>query len=339
MPVSPRRRALFVSVLCVLALAACEGVARVLPARLTTDRGSVVREITGDDSFVSDGEVPGWDINPNGGSEWGTRYTTNKWQMRGPDYPDPKPAGAKRVIFVGDSSVFGVLLDWPDTFSARFERLRDAANPGVDWQVANCACPGHSTEQSIRKLERKCLAFEPDYVVIANQFSDATRESAADIERFGLAREVPLTRVAEHSAAYRLARNTWLRVRGAEATVAHVIPQMGTPQPGSVDRVPPDEYAENLRRMVKMTRDAGAVPVFLLLAAAEDVDNIDAPSTSGPYREKMRLVAEDLDVPLADAETQFKALPRLDGLFEDAVHPGPVGAGFLSLLLDGTVPR
>ena len=64
MPVSPRRRALFVSVLCVLALAACEGVARVLPARLTTDRGSVVREITGDDSFVSDGEVPGWDINP-----------------------------------------------------------------------------------------------------------------------------------------------------------------------------------------------------------------------------------------------------------------------------------
>jgi lysophospholipase L1-like esterase len=114
---------------------------------------------------------------------------------------------------------------------------------------------------------------------------------------------------------------------------------MGTPQPGSVNRVPPDEYGANLRRMVQMSRDAGAVPVFLLLAAAEDIDDIDAPSTSGAFREQMRLVAEEMDVPLADAEAQFKSLPRLDGLFEDAVHPGKVGAGFLSLLLDGTVPR
>ncbi|MES2639875.1 MAG: hypothetical protein V4850_10350 [Myxococcota bacterium] len=332
------RRVVFATLLGAMSLAAFEGIARVLPASATADRGTVVREITGDDSFVSDGEVPGWDIDPGGGDNWGTRYTVNRWRMRGPDYSETKGEGVKRVIFVGDSSVFGVLLDWPDTFSARFERLRDTATPGTDWQVANCACPGHSTEQSRRKLERQCLAFQPDYVVIANQFSDATRESAADIERFGLTREIALTRAAEHFAGYRLLRNTWLRARGADAVVPHEIPQMGIVQNGKFRRVPPEDYEANLRRMVAIVRESGATPVFLLLASRDDLQE-GVPSSSQDYRDAMRLVAEQEGVPLADAAKQFAKLPRVDGLFEDQVHPGPVGAGFVALLLNETVPR
>lgn len=332
------RRVVFTTLLGVIGLAAFEGIARLLPASATADRGTVVRELTGDDSFVSDGEIPGWDIDPVGGNDWGTRYTTNRWRMRGPDYPEEKGEGVKRVIFVGDSSVFGVLLDWPDTFSARFERLRDAATPGVDWQVANCACPGHSTEQSRRKLERHCLPFKPDYVVIANQFSDATRESASDMDRFALSREVGLTRAAEHLAGYRLLRNTWLRARGADAVVPHVIPQMGAVQNGKFRRVPAVDYEANLRRMVAMVREAGATPVFLLLASRDDLQE-GVPSSSQEYRDAMRLVAKEEAVPLADAATLFAGLPRVDGLFEDQVHPGPVGAGFVALLLNETVPR
>lgn len=321
-----------------MSLVAFEGVARVLPASATADRGTVVRELTGDASFVTDGDVPGWDINPAGGDNWGTHYTTNRWWMRGPDYSETKGEGVKRVIFVGDSSVFGVLLDWPETFSARFERLRDAATPGTDWQVANCASPGHSTEQSRRKLERHCLAFQPDYVVIANQFSDATQESASDIDRFGLAREMALTRAAESFAGYRLLRNTWLRARGADAVAPHVIPQMGAPQSGNVRRVPPVEYEANLRRMVAIVREAGATPVFLLLASRDDLE-VGLRCASQEYRDAMRLVAEQEGVPLADAANYFAALPKLEGLFEDQVHPGPVGAGFVALLLHETVPR
>lgn len=332
------RRISFTALMCVLGLAALEGMARLLPRTATLDRGSVVREITGDMSFVSDGDVPGWDIDPIGREQWETTYTTNRWHMRGPDHPEVKAAGVKRVIFVGDSSVFGVLLDWPDTFSARFERLRESATPGVDWQVANCACPGHTTEQSRRKLERDCLAFEPDYVVIANQFSDATFERTSDLERFGLAREVGLTRVAERAAAYRLVRNTWLRARGPESLVPHVIPQMGTVQHGKVRRVPVVDYDANLRRMIASVRQAGAVPVLLLLASQEDLE-VGAYMPSAEYREAMRRIAAEEGVILADASVRFAALPPLDGLFMDKVHPGKVGASLLALLLNETVPR
>jgi hypothetical protein len=340
MALSAPRRMAFASLVVVAALAIGEGVSRRLPATYTANREDVLKELTGRTGLVSNADVPGWDIDPAGGEGWDTTYTTNRWRMRGPEYEAVKPANAKRVIFVGDSSIFGVLLDWDETFSAQFERRREAREPAVDWQVANCASPGHSTEQSIRKLERHCLAFEPDYVVIGNQFSDSTRDAATDVERFNLTTETALTRYAERLAGYRLLRNTWLRRRGVETGAAQTIAQVGGPENGTVRRVPTEAYEANLRRMVAMSRDAGAQPVLLMLAAQAEVVRRDGKGVpSEDYRAAMRRVAESESVLLADGPSRFLSFPTADGMFLDPVHPGPLGATILALLLDETVPR
>lgn len=339
MPGSPRRRALFAVVLTAGFLLVVEAVANLLPTSLIAPREEVIRDLAGSEGLISSSDIPGWDIDPKGGDRWDTTYTTNRWRMRGPDHPAEKAPGVKRVIFVGDSSIFGVLLDWEETFSARFEAAREARDPGVDWQVANCACPGHSTEQSKRKLERHCLAFEPDYVVIGNQFSDSTRETSADIERFGLSIDTGASRLLERAAVYRLFRNVWLRNRGADLMPPQEIAQVGLPQPGKVRRVPVPDYERNLRTMVDMVRDAGATPVFLMLAAINDLPPNPSPAHSAEYREAMRRVADDEGIPLADAPTRYQSLPPAEGMFADHVHPGPLGALTLGLLLDETIPR
>lgn len=335
---SPRRRALFAVVLTAGFLLVVEGVAHVLPAALVAPREEVIRELAGSEGLVSSSDIPGWDIDPKGGERWDTTYSTNRWRMRGPDHPAEKGPNVKRVIFVGDSSIFGVLLDWEETFSARFEAAREGRDPGVDWQVANCACPGHSTEQSMRKLERHCLAFEPDYVVIGNQFSDSTQETATDVDRFGLSIDTGASRLLERSATYRLFRNVWLRHRGADPIPPKEIAQVGLPQPGTFRRVPVEDYERNLRRMVEMTRDAGATPIFLMLAAINDLPPDPKPAHSAEYREAMRRVAADEQVPLADAPARYQTLPPAEGMFADHVHPGPLGALTLGLLLDETIP-
>lgn len=336
MPLPLRRRLAFATVLCTLAVGAVEGGARVLPDRLVAPREDVVREFAGGKGLVYGGDIPGWDIDPNGGEQWDTTYHTNQWRMRGPDYPDEKGPNVKRVIFVGDSSIFGVLLDWEETFAARFEAAREARDPGTDWQVANCASPGHSTEQSLRKLKRHCLPFQPDYVVIGNQFSDSTRESVTDVERFGLSADLGFSRALEQSAAYRLFRNAWIRARGVDEAPREIA-QVGVTENGTVRRVPPKDYEANLRRMVELVRQADARPVFLLLAAQDDlVAGADVPSA--PYRDAMRRVAQEEEIPLADAPPRFQVLPRAKGVFEDPVHPGPLGALTLGLLLNETIP-
>jgi len=333
------KRLAFATVASLLVLAACEGMAHLAPATYTVQREVLLREMANSPDLVTSENVPGWDISADGGTQWKTTYNTNVWHMRGPDYDDPAAANVRRAIFVGDSSIFGVLLDWPDTFSARFERMREREDPGTDWQVANCACPGHSTIQSIAKLEHQCLAFKPNLVIIGNQFSDSTLGRISDDERFALSSTTLLARGLEHLASYRILRNTRLRMRRPDLTQNEEIPQVGGRLLGTVRRVTPEAYGANLVTMIEMVRAAGATPALLMLAAQQDVAAPTGKSAASEYREQMRRVAAETGVVLVDAPTAFVKAGDQDGLFADHVHPGPTGAGLLAILLHNQLPK
>lgn len=322
----------------VVALLALEGLCRFLPDRISGRREVVQSPDAGSEAMIASEEVPGWDINYPSGNLGPMQYTANHWRMRGPDYPDEKAANVKRVIFVGDSSIFGYLLEWDETMSAHLETLREKRFPDTDYQIANCAVPGHTTLQSIYKLQRQCLAFQPDVVIIGNINSDGTRYTATDRERFYVPAFGSAAATLQKFALYRTLRNLWLTRKVAQAgkVQAESIPQLNSPDAPKGDkyRVPPDEYRENLHILAKLAKDAGAKPVFLLLPSLADVQGDPSFKANDPFRTAMREVAAEEGAPLADGAKQFMQMPYLENLFIDPVHPGTLGAKLLANLID-----
>lgn len=295
--------------------------------------------------MVANEDVPGWDLNYPEGWLGDQHYTTNQWRMRGPDHPTEKPEDAWRIIFVGDSAIFGYLLAWPETIAAQVERLGERRHRGVDYQVAACASPGHSSAQSIYKLSRQCLGFQPDVVIIGNRNSDGTMDTATDRERFQLSTWSGPVSLLQRLALYRLLRNRWLaaRVASGASSTPEPIAHAGDPSApkGDVRRVPPDEYEENLREMVRISRKAGAQPVLLLLPVVFDLPWYGQEKTplNDEYNRAMRRVAEQETVTLADGPAWFARAPKVPDIFVDSVHPGRTGALFIAELVDQTAPN
>lgn len=335
-----RRRLAWSALVSTSVLLLLEGGARLLPERLN-GRLELVQSLDGHQSMLASEEVPGWDISPPTETMHGMGpFAVNRWRMRGPDYPGGRSAGVTRIILVGDSAIMGFLLEWEETMGARLEELREARFPGVDYQVACCAVPGHSTVQSIAKLEHHCLDFEPDVVIIGNLNSDSTRWTMSDRERFQVSRSALATRTLRHSALYRTLRNLWLErlvTRHNEAPL--YIPTAGSASAESdvATRVPPEEYRENLRTLIRMTRKAGALPVLLIPPNHARGMGQAPPGGWPPFWDIMREVAAKEEVLLADGDRLFQQLRQTEGLYLSPVHPSAKGARQLGDLLDLTL--
>ncbi len=331
------RKLLFSGVMLAGTLALLEVAARFAPADLTMPKERLMRTMVPEGQLVPSFEVPGWDLDLGDGLQNDLPYHANQWRMRGPDYPEQKTANDYRVVMLGDSSVFGVQLTWEQTWTANFEALREKAAPSTDYQVGNCASPGHSTIQSKLKLEHHCLPFDPDVVVICNQFSDSTYEVVADLDRFVLPKHPGLDRAVDQLYITRILRTlSWRRTNYNPRDPVNIA-QIGQTQPGRTPRVPPDEYGDNLRIMVDMVRDAGATPVLFVLAAQSDVvEGGQIPSAD--YRTTMAAVAAEMDVLLVDAPAFYRRNLVGHDVFADHVHPNAAGARWYAHLLHKSLP-
>lgn len=329
-PASRLRRALFALVPLVLVLGLVEGLARLLPPAQLQAHEALMQSRAGPEGLVPNLDVPGWDLAADGGTVVGVPYTVNQWRMRGPAVAAEKAAGSLRITVTGDSTMFGSGLPWADTFLARLGRAAAMAT-GRTVEVGACACPGHSSHQSVLKYQRQCRGFGADVVIIGNHHSDLTQRSAADHEAFPPTRWPGFWRGLDRSAAYR-ALHTLVASRRADAPPPpEVIPQIGGVDTGAVPRVPEDRYRANLTQLVAMVRADGAQPVLLVLPVNADVNpKISLPALGQRYREIMREVAQAEGVDLIDGERHFARQHMGQALFYDPVHLNRDGAGALA---------
>lgn len=92
-------------------------------------------------------------------------FETNSRGLRGPELAIPKPAGVKRLVFLGDSVVLGWGVPQEDTFVAGTQAaLRQAT--GERWETVNAGHLLHDTTQERAVLEEVGLAYEPDVLVL-----------------------------------------------------------------------------------------------------------------------------------------------------------------------------
>jgi lysophospholipase L1-like esterase len=98
-------------------------------------------------------------------------FEVNAAGYRGPEYPQEKPAGVKRIVSIGDSGAFGLGVSERDTFLRRLEALySDSGHSEV--QVINLAVSGYNSEQELEMLRTRGFAFEPDLVVLGYDHND-----------------------------------------------------------------------------------------------------------------------------------------------------------------------
>ena len=86
------------------------------------------------------------------------------------DYPYAKPAGAKRIVCIGDSFTAGYEVTIEDCFTSVLER--ELVERGHRVEVLNAGVSGYSNAEACLYLERELLKYEPDVVVLSFFFND-----------------------------------------------------------------------------------------------------------------------------------------------------------------------
>jgi hypothetical protein len=207
--------------------------------------------------------------------------TTNRWGMRDRDYTMEKPEGVYRIALLGPSHVMGSGVADGETFAdfleERLNHRTGSAPNKPRYEVLNFGVAGYSLTQQLGMLEMKALAFQPDAVFITD----------------GAGLKDP---IIEHLTAV-LYRQFDIPFPGLYETIdragVRALAKPGLPVPfdnfrallgalGIETRMPGREATMRLRplvdeiirwtflRIASLSREHGAVPVFLALENVKD---------------------------------------------------------------------
>ena len=280
-----------------------------------------------------------WEMVPGERTELGAKVSVNQRGLRGAEIAAQAPQGVRRVVVVGDSSVYGHGVSDSETFASQLQdRLGD------QFEVINAGVPGYSTEQSMNLLNLRVWDLSPDLLVIGSLWSDNNFDSFVDAELISEHRAferrwpTPIARAAEASAVYRFL--DWhLRISERESAVREVGWMLGRAPQGDRRRVPVNDYADNLQQMTDQAAERGAQVVFLGLANHVD---LGAPTPGAKawllYREVMRDTATRNQAPLVNIPEVFAQTDQsADALFLDEMHPSAMGHSLIAQALSDTL--
>ena len=241
------------------------------------------------------------------------RGKANSLGFRDRDHPVAKPAGAYRVLVLGDSIAQGLGIEHTrDVFPAVLERrLRESGHANVD--VLNFAVSGYDTQQEVETLREKGLRFAPDLVVLAYCVNDDTvsrpilRELEAELEAGGPSHPTP--------AALR-----WSALaRWAGAVVA------------SRSQVAPDDAFAALgsgtveRGFADLAALARANGFDVLVAGFPALDGSAELPDGIAHQSRIAAMAEANGLPWLDLAPAFIACTKRGPVAIDRIHPNPFG--------------
>lgn len=266
-------------------------------------------------------ETQGWSLPPHEVRRMGPlTIRINAEGLRGPEIVPPVE-GERRLLTLGDSSIFGLGVSEPYVFSTvAAAALSKAWGRPVTPYIGGV--PGYDSGQSRSQLDLVGPKLDPDWVVIGNLWSDLYRidrfEPRGD-ERLEAPRELATWRVL------RLVLAPWLASRKVGwAEGPERVGELGVGD-GRAPRVSLADYERNLAAMAARARELGARPVFLMLPAPIDLDPASTPATVTAYRRAMREVADREGAPLLDGPALFVAKGVSLAWWTDQVHPSPEG--------------
>lgn len=268
-----------------------------------------------------------WDMPPGQRSEQGVVVNVNSRGMRGPDFVVPKPSGTRRILALGDSSVYGFGVEDSEVFTSVMQK-----ELGSPVEVLNGAVGGYSTIQSLRFLYRNIRDIDPDLILIANLWSDNNFDSFVDrelLEAYSGHKPVPTHGLYRYLSRSQLFKSLDYMMRYQQLhQEGHRLTWMpGHGKPDGRRRVELNDYARNLDKMVQLAKEQGGEAMFLILANKEDAEGSGAPFKAwDPYRQAMRDTATRYGSFVVDLPEVLTASKQAaSALFWDQMHPTALG--------------
>lgn len=321
-------------VLAIVLLVAAE-VALQARAQFRTGQSVLTAAIRGP-SFVYDPAVDATLLRPNA-TIGGARMTivSNRYGLRGADFP-PEPApGETRIAVLGASTVMGTYATTGQTSSEQLERLLAEQSPGRNVRVINAGIQGLTLKAQARLLERRVAELQPSVIFWYPGSNDVgCRAPAAETDG---ARRTPIRISAPELPSWVLSsellvKNTrFLRERpgganrnlvpdfeidGMRATAGSVAAIARNAGAKLVLVTAAHSYRSTMSDRELATRAASALffrPCYSPRELATRIDEFNA---------MLRDEARKLGLPLVDAAAEIPPDPRL---FGDASHFSPAG--------------
>ena len=114
-------------------------------------------------------------LTPNASNfEHGVWNRINSYGFRD-ENPLEKPKGTTRIIFLGDSVVYGDSIELADTVPQQLEKLFQSKGNKVD--IMNFGVAGYETEQEVEFFKELGLQFKPDIVIVGYCLNDSNHGS------------------------------------------------------------------------------------------------------------------------------------------------------------------
>ncbi len=256
------------------------------------------------------------------------RVSTDANGLRYPLHPQAKPAGAFRVMALGCSTTYGWGVDDADSYPAKLEKILN--DTGHKVEVINGGQPGYSSFQGLWLWDKTLAAYGPDVVLFGYLVQDARKVKYSDRSQALLQQNADWLK---SSLLHQLKSYLWLRAsiddRRAESK----------DQVAEVNRIPPEEYAENIRAFKDEIEGAGAKMVLFGYPLER------AGYTEG-HRALLASAAKVLDVPVYDPQADIERRTASETLYfpQDRGHANALGNEVIAqgvaqfLVAEGLVP-
>jgi lysophospholipase L1-like esterase len=214
-----------------------------------------------------------------------SRCSTNSYGFREDvEIHDEKPVSEYRILCVGDSSTFGLTVDQTQTYPAQLQSILIARCSGEsNYRVINGGCPGFTSFQAVRFMERWVPRLKPDLITYSIGFNDSTLAYKADKDA-----DYHKEAMAWLQHAF-CSSNTFLLINYLAVLNIKLVGKSKMADRTSI-RVGPLDYESNLIQAVQIARDNGAEIIFCPITVVS------------PYMEVMCKVAKEYSVPLVQTE-------------------------------------
>ncbi len=122
--------------------------------------------------FMKDEQL-GWRLIPNFEENYGeTPIRINSQGLRGDELLAPKPSHTKRILFLGDSVVFGLRIASENKTIPGMTRRRIEEKLGLSVETVNAGVPGYNTYQEYLYFKQEGIHVKPDTVVLCFVMND-----------------------------------------------------------------------------------------------------------------------------------------------------------------------
>ncbi|MGV6826873.1 MAG: SGNH/GDSL hydrolase family protein [bacterium] len=264
----------------------------------------------------------------------------NSLGFRGPDISPQKPPSTFRIVAMGGSTTYGILLPQGKDYPRQLEsKLKSLLNTN-DLEVINAGLVSATTAETLHRLYTEILPLQPDMVIIYHGFNDLVPRMfdhySADYYHF---RKIPTAdgSFLDSSYLYRLALRALWPTRFYENfnLPAHTwklenLPDSDNDRVANFDAAGSEVFSQNIQHIINVLR-ANRVKVVLATFAFEPAARHWYPAMPDELWERgirqnnkeIETLASRNELPLVDFHAWAQKDPKM---FRDSIHMNEYGA-------------